>query len=162
MIYSREKHKVRHVTAEKFFLKPVSDTFHGRDIFAPIAAHLAGGTPPARFGRLITDYLRLEFDKPTRTGKRIWTGAILKIDGFGNLITNFHVGEFPTVQTRSFVMAVGAERLTRVVRTFADCPIGEVCVMVGSSGYLEVISNRASAAKMLGCAVGAPAELTLY
>ena len=162
MIYSREKHKVRHVTAEKFFLKPVSETFHGRDIFAPIAAHLAGGTPPAHFGKVIADYLRLEFDRPTRTGKRIWTGAILKIDHFGNLITNFHVGEFPTVQTRSFVMAVGAERLTRVVRTFADCPIGEVCVIVGSSGYLEVISNRASAAMMLGCAVGAPAELTLY
>jgi S-adenosylmethionine hydrolase len=162
MIYSREKHKVRHVTAEKFFLRPVSDTFHGRDIFAPVAAHLAAGTPPARFGRLITDYLRLDFDQPTRTGKRIWTGAILEIDHFGNLITNFHVSEFPTVQTRPFVMAVGAERLTRAVRTFADCPIGEIRLMVGSSGYFEVISNRASAAKMLGCAVGAPAELTLY
>jgi S-adenosylmethionine hydrolase len=162
MIYSREKHKVRHVTAEKFFLKPVSQTFHGRDIFAPVAAHLAAGAPPARFGKLISDYLRLQFEKPTRIGKRIWMGAVLKIDRFGNLITNFHISEFPTVQTRPFVMAIGAQRLTHLARSYAEGNIGDVFVIAGSSGYLEIASNQASAAKILGCAVGAPAELTVY
>jgi len=162
MIFEREKHRVRHVTAQRYFLKPVSQTFHGRDIFAPLAAHLAKGTPPARFGRLIEDYARLDFFKPVRTGKRFWTGTVLKIDHFGNIITNFHISEFPTVMTRPFSLAIGAERVTQLAPTFAACPPGELCLMEGSSGYLEVVANQASAAKRLGCGLGAPAELTIY
>jgi S-adenosylmethionine hydrolase len=89
-------------------------------------------------------------------------GAVLKIDRFGNLITNFHVSEFPTVQTRPFVMAIGAQRLAHLARSYAEGNIGDILVIVGSSGYLEIASNQASAAKILGCAVGAPAELTVY
>ena len=162
MIFEREKHRVRHVTAERFFLKPVSHTFHGRDIFAPVAAYLARGTPPARFGRLIEDFARLDFFKPVRTGRRFWTGTVLKIDRFGNIITNFHISEFPTVKTGPFSLAIGAERVTLLAATFADCPQGELCLLEGSSGYLEVVANQASAAKRLGCGVGGPAELTIY
>jgi len=162
MIFARERHKVRAITAEKYFLKPVSQTFHGRDIFAPVAAHLSKGVAPARFGKPIRDYARLEFYKPVRTGKRIWSGSILKVDRFGNLITNFHVAEFPAVQTRPFEMAIGAERVARLASSFAGCPAGELCAIVGSSGYLEIISNQASAAKCLGCGVGAAVELTIY
>ncbi len=94
MVYGKEKHKVRELTAEKYFRHPVSRTFHGRDIFAPVAAHLAAGVRPAAFGKLINDYLKITFDAPARSGKRVWAGTILKIDRFGNLITNFHIGEF--------------------------------------------------------------------
>ncbi|MEK7406894.1 MAG: SAM-dependent chlorinase/fluorinase [Acidobacteriota bacterium] len=162
LIYAREKHKVRAITAEKYFLKPVSHTFHGRDIFAPVAAHLSKGVLPARFGKPVSDYARSEFYQPLRTGKRTWSGAILKIDRFGNLITNFHLAEFPTIQTRPFEMAAGAERIRGFARTFAACSAGELWVIGGSSGYLEIVSNQASAARRLGCAVGAPVELTLY
>jgi len=162
LVFDRDKHRVRHVTAERFFLKPVSQTFHGRDVFAPVAAHLARGVPPARFGRLIEDYARLEFHKPVRSGKRFWTGSVLKIDRFGNIITNFHISEFPTVKTRPFSLAIGAERVTQTAATFAECPSGELRLVEGSSGFLEVVTNQASAARRLGCAVGAPAELTLY
>jgi S-adenosylmethionine hydrolase len=162
MIYGREKHKVRVVTAEKFFLKPVSDTFHGRDVFAPIAAQLAKGTPAARFGKVIQDYCRLEFYKPVRTGKRVWKGTILKIDRFGNLITNFHIAEFPVVRTRPFSMLAGQQEVATLARTFGERNFGELFLVVGSSGYLEVAANQASAAKMTGAAVGAPVELTIY
>lgn len=162
MIYSREQHKVRAVTANRFFLKPVSDTFHGRDVFAPVAAHLAKGTPPARFGKAITDYCRLRFEKPVRTGKRVWQGAVIKIDAFGNLITNFHISEFPAVQTRLFELTAGQQRVPKLLRTFAEGSLGEVVLVVGSSGYLELVSNQGSAAKMTGCGVGAPVELTVY
>ena len=162
MIYARESHKVRAITAEKYFLRPLSQTFHGRDIFAPVAAQLSKGLAPARFGKLITDYARLEFYKPVRTGKRIWSGSILKVDHFGNLISNFELAEFPTVRTRPFELSVGAELVRRMESSFAGCPAGELCVMVGSSGYLEIVSNQASAARRLGCGVGAAAELTLY
>ncbi|MDQ6758622.1 MAG: SAM-dependent chlorinase/fluorinase, partial [Acidobacteriota bacterium] len=76
MIYSRADHKVRHITCERYFRQPVSPTFHGRDIFSPVAAHLAAGTAPARFGKLVQDPVRLALDQPTQTGKRTWTGAV--------------------------------------------------------------------------------------
>ena len=67
MIFAREQSKVRHITNERYFLHPVSRTFHGRDVFAPTAAHLAAGVPPAQFGKRIDDYLQLTFHQPTRT-----------------------------------------------------------------------------------------------
>src|SRR5579871_4503494 len=85
MIYSRESAKVRMIASDRYFLRPVSNTFHGRDIFSPVAAHLAAGVRPAQFGKLIEDYLRLNFEMPVRTGRRAWTGTILKIDRFGNM-----------------------------------------------------------------------------
>jgi S-adenosylmethionine hydrolase len=162
MVYAREKHKVRAVTAEKLFLKPVSDTFHGRDVFAPCAAHLAKGLAPTRLGKLIADYSRLEFYKPVRTGKRVWNGAILKIDRFGNLITNFHISEFPVVRTRPFSLNAGQQEVTKLARTFADQKPGEIFAIVGSAGYLEIVANQGHAARMTGSAAGAPVELTLY
>ncbi|MCP5109892.1 MAG: SAM-dependent chlorinase/fluorinase, partial [bacterium] len=102
MVYSREKHKARHITARKYFLEHISNTFHGRDVFAPVAAHLRKGTPPSKFGKLIGDHLRPTFEKPVRTGKRYWTGAVLKVDHFGNLITNFRLDEFPELRLRPF------------------------------------------------------------
>ena len=162
MVLAREKSKVRHITNEAFFLHPVSRTFHGRDIFAPVAAHLAAGQPPARFGKLIHDHLRLASAHPVRTARRVWTGSVLKIDRFGNLITNLSVREFGDLQTHPFELQVGFEKLTRLALNFAEGEPGELLVIVGSSGYVEVAANQASAAKKLGCGAGAPVELTLY
>src|SRR5579871_3903341 len=143
MIYAREKHKVRAITRDRYFLKPVSNTFHGRDIFAPVAARLAGGVTPASFGKLITDYLRLEFDKPARTGRRTWTGAILKVDHFGNIVTNFSVGEFPDLGQRAFEMAVGPQRVSLLARHYAERAMGEAFVIAGSAGYYEISVGQA-------------------
>lgn len=163
MIFSREPQKrVRHITAGKYFLQPVSRTFHGRDIFAPVAAHLAAGVKPAKFGKTIDNYVKLNFDRPSRTGKRVWTGTVLKIDRFGNLITNLHIDEFPDVRTRPFDLLAGLQPIRRLALTFSECNPGELFVVEGSSGYLEVAANQGSAAKMLGCGVGSPVELTIY
>lgn len=162
MILSRQKHKVRAITADRYFLKPVSRTFHGRDIFAPCAAHLAAGVAPARFGKLIQDYLKPASERPSRISKRAWTGTILHIDRFGNLITNLEVSEFHEVSERPFELAVGLTHVRRFAPTYAECAPGEIFVLAGSAGYLEVAANQGSAARMLGCGVGAPVELTLY
>jgi S-adenosylmethionine hydrolase len=165
MIYSREeKRKVRAITAERFFRQPVSQTFHGRDIFAPVAAHLAAGIPPARFGKLIRDYLhRRDFDRPVQTGKRIWTGAILHVDRFGNMVTNFRPEDIPGLaEGRAFEMALGPYQVAHIARSYAECPPGEPFLIVGSSGYLEISMNQASAARTLGFAAGAPVEITAY
>jgi len=162
MIFARGKPKVRHITSEGYFLHPVSRTFHGRDVFSPVAAHLASGVTPAKFGKRIEDYLRPAFDKPTQTGKRTWTGTILKADHFGNLATNFHIDQFPSIRTHAFSLNAGVQPITRLALTFAECAPGELFVIVGSSGYLEISASQGPAAKALGCIAGSPVELTIY
>lgn len=162
LVFSREKAKVRHITNEKFMLHPVSRTFHGRDVFSPVAAHLAAGVPPAKFGKLIEDHLRLTLDKPNRSGKRSWTGTVLKVDRFGNLITNFHIDEFSQITARPFDLNIGLEKINRLALTFTECDPGEAFAIVGSSGYIEVAVNQGSAARALGCGAGSPVELALF
>jgi S-adenosyl-L-methionine hydrolase (adenosine-forming) len=162
MIFAREQPKVRHITNERYFLHPISRTFHGRDVFSPVAAHLGAGVTPAKFGKRIDDYLRAAFDQPSRTGKHTWTGTILKTDHFGNLATNFHIDQFPAIRTHAFALKVGRQTIARLALTFSECDPGELFVVVGSSGYLEVAASEASAAQTLGCGAGTPVELTFF
>jgi S-adenosylmethionine hydrolase len=165
---SGRKPKVRHIASERYFLHPVSRTFHGRDVFSPVAAHLAAGVTPAKFGPRVEDYLCASFgepkkgDKPAQTGKHAWTGTILKVDHFGNLATNFHIDQFPSIRTHAFSMNAGLKPITRLALTFSECAPGELCVIVGSSGYLEIAASQGSAAEALGCSAGSPVELTIY
>jgi S-adenosyl-L-methionine hydrolase (adenosine-forming) len=162
-IYAREpKHKVRAITNEKLFLPGHSRTFHGRDIFAPVAAHLSLKITPAQVGKLVTDPVHLSNLMPQRSGKRVWTGSVLRVDHFGNLITNFHSRDFPGITTQPFEMLVGIQTVRRLALNYQEGNIGDVFVIVGSSGYLEVSSSQASAAQILGCGAQAPVELTLW
>ena len=160
-ILTREGCKVRHITEEKFFRQPVSQTFHGRDIFAPIAGTLASGTPSSKVGPLIENYLRLTMERPARTARRGWTGLILHVDHFGNIVTNIPIADFPHILEKPFEVAIGFRLVEKLARSYAEMPAGEVVAIVGSSGYLEIAANQASAAKILGCETGAPVELRL-
>jgi hypothetical protein len=133
---------------------PASNTFHGRDIFAPAAARLANGITAAKLGKLVDNHLRLTFHEPARTGRRVFAGAVLHIDRFGNVITNFRAAEFAgPIEVR-----VGFETVAERARTFGEAPVGELVLVEGSSGYLEIVLNQASAAKRLGVGVGAVLE----
>jgi len=162
MIFARGKAVVRHIANDRYFLKPLSRTFHGRDVFAPVAAYLASGILPSRFGPRIDDPIVLNFDTPVSKGHQAWTGSILKVDRFGNLITNLDVHKFAGVSTRAFALKVGSQTITRLALTFTECEPGELFVVAGSSGFLEVASNSGSAANLLGCGAGSPVELTIY
>jgi len=162
MVYAHEKHKVRAITSERYFLKPVSRTFHGRDVFAPTAAHLAKGAAVARFGKIISNYCRLKFAEPVRTGKHFWRGSVLKVDHFGNLITNFHVDEFGVLRTRPFQLTCGQSEIGYLSETFAEGPPGEPVLIVGSSGYVEIAVNQGSAAQSLHCGTGTPVDLAVW
>jgi S-adenosylmethionine hydrolase len=162
MVYAREKHKVRAITSERHFLKPVSRTFHGRDVFAPTAAHLAKGAAAARFGKIISNYYRLKFAEPVRTGKHFWRGSVLKVDHFGNLITNFHVDEFDALRRRPFQLTCGPSEIGYLSETFAGGPPGEPVLIVGSSGYVEIAVNQGSAAQVLRCGTGTPVDLAVW
>jgi len=162
MIYDAAPQKVRVISNPKVIGKQVSRTFHGRDVFAPAAAHLAAGVPAPKFGKLITDYVRSFLLKPERIARHVWTGTVLKVDRFGNLITNLHIDDFADVKTRPIELRVGLERIHRLALTYAETAIGELFAIVGSSGYIEVAANQASAAKKLGCGSGSPVELEIF
>jgi S-adenosylmethionine hydrolase len=157
-------HEVREITASRYFREPVSMTFHGRDIFAPVAAGLANGAnglAVLELGPRITDYERFSFAKPAQTGPKTWTGTILKVDRFGNLITNFHSETWRRIMNEPFEMRVGRRPVSRMASNYAAMPAGDIFVIAGSAGFLEVSVNRESAAKAVGAASGDTLELRL-
>jgi len=158
MIYAREQHRIRLISQARFFRQPVSPTFHGRDIFAPVAAHLAAGAAASRIGRAISDYLPA-LQLTERTGRRTWTGRILKIDRFGNLITSFHSSEFPDLEQRDFTLLAGGHKIETMAEHYAAAPAGELVVVVGSGGYLEISLNQGPASQRIACRTGAAVEL---
>jgi S-adenosylmethionine hydrolase len=163
MVLAREEGaKFRLISNAKYFLKTVSTTFHGRDIFAPVAAHLAAGVPAARLGKRIEDYLKPGFDKPHRAGKRTWIGRILKIDRFGNVITNFHFDDFGDLALRNFTLNFGPVEVTALAKNYAERAPGELFAILGSSGYYEVSVSQGSAARKIGCEAGAAIELMVW
>ena len=160
-IFSAEEHKIRLVSNARYFLQPVSHTFHGRDIFAPVAAHLAAGVPATRVGKPILDYLKPVSEKPQRCGKRTWVGKVLKIDRFGNVVTSFHVNDFPYLERQDFTLSVGPVATSVLARNYTECSPGELFLIVGSGGYYEVSMSRGSASKHIHCALGGPVELVV-
>jgi S-adenosylmethionine hydrolase len=161
-IYDAALPKVRAIMNSKLMLPRVSRTFHGRDVFAPAAAHLAKGTSPAQFGELVHDFVRVASLAPQRIAPNTWLGRILKVDRFGNLITNLHVDHLPDVRTRPFKLSVGERSIARLALNYAETGIGEMFSIIGSSGYLEISANQQSAMRQLGCSVGAPVQLEIF
>jgi len=162
MIYNSSRHNVRVISNGKLFLKTVSKTCHGRDVFAPAAAHLSKGMAPAKFGKPIGDCVRSFLFKPARLSRHDWSGGVLRTDRFGNLITNFHIDEFPDLVDHPMELRAGLERIARLASTYSETTIGELFAIVGSSGYLEIVVNHGSAAKLLGIASGSPVELEIF
>jgi S-adenosylmethionine hydrolase len=160
-VLTQEGCKVRYISQERYFRKTVSQTFHGRDIFAPVAAHVAAGLAASKLGPRIDNYLRLTIERPNRTARRGWTGAIRHIDHFGNVVTNFPIADFPHIEHQPFEVTVGFRTVEKLARSYAEMTPGELFAIVGSSGYLEISANQESAAKILGCETGAPVEIRL-
>jgi S-adenosyl-L-methionine hydrolase (adenosine-forming) len=158
------KFSVRHITAERYFLQPVSQTFHGRDIFAPVAGWLSNGVAPAEFGPEISDYMRLTLPAAERTADNSLRGVVLKVDKFGNLITNIGEHDVPGLFVPSppaFSLLLAGRTITRLCRSYAEGGKDEFFVIVGSSGFLEIAARQASAAEKLRAAVGTPVEIVV-
>ncbi|MGH9692313.1 MAG: SAM hydrolase/SAM-dependent halogenase family protein [Candidatus Acidiferrales bacterium] len=145
-----------HIISEHYFLQPVSNTFHGRDIFAPVAAWLSKSWQTSSFGEPISDFVRFAIPKPKVAGNTI-KGAVLRTDHFGNLITNLTVQDVPALAAPDgkLAISVGNGRITKVVQMFAQGAAGEAVGFVGSSGYLEISVNKGHAARTLGAGRGA-------
>lgn len=161
-IYEREHPVVvRHVTAEHYYLQPMSKTFHGRDIFAPVAAWLSKGWQTASMGEEITDFKRFALPRP-KVADGASKGVVLKVDSFGNLITNFRAEDLPEAALNggSVKLQVGTHAVTRLVDTFARGNAGEAVAYIGSNGYVEIAMNKGNAARTLSLGRGAPVVLS--
>ena len=158
LVYAQaESVLVREITSSHYFRQPVSSTFHGRDVFAPVAANLAKGVDPAKFGDEITDYVRFAAPTPKRAPDGSLRGIVLKIDRYGNLITNIRASDAPELLGNDpppFRIVLGKSEITEIRSHYAQGAPGEVFAIVGSMGFLEISVNRGTAAKQLGIVKG--------
>ncbi len=157
LIYDREAAvSVRHITAEHYFLNPVSSTFHGRDIFAPVAAWVAKTHQTEAMGEEITDHARFTLPRPKAAGSTV-KGLVLRVDSFGNLVTNFTAEDLPqgAGANGKIKLQVGGKSVEKLAQTFAEGAAGEPVAIVGSSGFVEIAVNKGQAARLLGADRGA-------
>jgi S-adenosyl-L-methionine hydrolase (adenosine-forming) len=149
-----------HIISEHYFRQPVSNTFHGRDIFAPVAAWLSKSWQTSAFGEPIADFARFSIPKPKVNGKTV-KGVVLRVDHFGNLVTNLTAEDVPALVAAdaTFTIRAGNAQVNKIVSMFAQGAAGEAVGIIGSSGYLEISVNKGSAARAL--AVGRGAEVTV-
>jgi len=165
LIYAREERMhVRHVTSTHYFLQPISNTFHGRDIFAPVAAYLAKRVDGEKFGDIVDDYVRFNAPKPKPVDARTMRGVVLKVDRFGNLVTNITAQDVPMLfqeNAPSFKIVAGKREVTSIKTNYSEGEPGEVFGILGSMGYLEISTNRGSAAQAVGIGKGSDVSIIL-
>lgn len=162
LVYEKEQSLiVRHLTTEHYFLHPVSRTFHGRDVFAPVAGWLSKNWNPPTMGEEIEDFKRFAFPKP-KAEDGVTKGVVLRVDHFGNLLTNLTTGDIPEGILKSGVvqLQVNGSDVKRVVASFAQGEAGEPIAILGSSGYVEIVVNKGSAARLLNAGRGAAVALS--
>jgi S-adenosylmethionine hydrolase len=143
------------LTEKKYQLPNPSSTFHGRDVFAPVAAHLAKGVPLSKLGMKLTRWVKGEIPKPRKTAKGT-LGQVLWVDHFGNLITNLEKRHIPPRP----VFKIGKKILWCVGNHYAEAKKGEVIALMGSSSYLEISVNGGRADHKLGISIGALVEIS--
>jgi S-adenosylmethionine hydrolase len=165
LVYEREERvMVRHITSDHYFHQPISNTFHGRDIFAPVAAYLSKGVDTSKFGDEITDYVRFAAPKPKPVAANTWKGVVLKTDKFGNLITNITPKDIPQIfdgSSNAFKIAVGKAEVTKLCSNYAQGAQGELFAILGSAGFLEISANKAAASRLAGADKGSEVAVTI-
>lgn len=134
------------LAAPEFRLRAVSRTFHGRDVFAPAAAHVAAGVDPARLGPRVTDPVRLPWPAPRRTGAGV-AGVVVHVDRFGNLVTSIPAEAVAGLGADAAVVVAG--RRLALVSTYGALARGRAGALVGSSGRIEIAVREGSAARRL-------------
>lgn len=157
-----------HLNQPRFWHAPVSHTFHGRDIFAPVAAHLANGVPLSELGEPLSDPVRLPFPRAVRI-PRGWQGEVIHVDSFGNLATNLglehlHLHQMPQSQPPDpsrVKLEIAGIQIDGMVQTFGDRLSGALTALIDSAGALSIVMVNGSAARLLDVGVGEPVMLSL-
>ncbi|MGB9713712.1 MAG: SAM hydrolase/SAM-dependent halogenase family protein [Candidatus Bathyarchaeales archaeon] len=147
--------RVYEISNSKLMLPKISNTFHGRDIFAPAAAHLANGTPPADFGPQIHSIVMPEFAKVVRKRNSL-IGEVLHIDGFGNIITNFSKEDFEKLGVKEVVEVrlKDVELRLKLCKAYAETEPQKPLAIIGSHNFLEISINQGNAARTFRAKIG--------
>lgn len=146
------------VENRNYFLSPVSKTFHGRDIFAPVAAHLSLGTPLGELGPALNPdrIARLDICRPVSARRGELSARVIAVDHFGNLTTNVELNALSRygIDPTDALIVIGSATVGGISRRYVDVPAGRPLVLTGSRGLLEIAVNRGSAQAMFNAAVG--------
>ena len=150
-IMNTAKHpEIIHLTENKYFLSSISRTFHGRDIFAPVAAHISRGTDPLKMGPVVHDPVRLSMPVVEQHGD-ILCGQVIRVDHFGNMITNINRQDIDRYAgDEAPAIKIGNLVIDTLYRTYADAEEGKIMALFGSSECLEIAVNRGRACDQLG------------
>jgi len=149
VLQARKVRRAVQLTEKRFWRSALSHTFHGRDLFGPVAAHLSHGVDLLEFGpSLETPLIQLPLDPPTCQGSTL-RGRIVRTDSFGNLITNITASLLPERERERLVVELGHQRIEWLSRTYGQRGRGELLALIGSSGFLEIAVNGGHAGEIL-------------
>jgi S-adenosylmethionine hydrolase len=147
--------EIVHLTDPSYHLSPVSRTFHGRDIFAPVAAHLARGIPLVELGQPLEEITTFPLPRPHVRSDRTVVGQVIHVDRFGNLITSITskdlVDHSPLGES---VVKIKGQSIRGIVNTYAEVMPGKLLALIGSEGHLEISVSGGSASQTLKAKVG--------
>lgn len=145
--------RVIQLTNQDYWRKEVSYTFHGRDIFAPVAGHLSLSVEPDNLGQVVTEWVELDLPMATITDSEL-RGEVVFVDEFGNLLTNIPAEQYLAWANQNVEIKIGTFHVKKRVRTYSEASVGEVVALVSSLNTFEVSVNQGSAAKRLGLSTG--------
>jgi len=153
VLRARRPDEIRAITSPAISREVVSATFHGRDIIAPAAAHLAIGKPPEDLGPLVSKYITLRNFEPS-SDERGLVGEVIFKDTFGNLITNIHADRLGDTPPGAWLVEIAGERIAGIGRTYGERQAGTLISLLGSSGWVEVAVVNGDAARLLTAGAG--------
>jgi S-adenosyl-L-methionine hydrolase (adenosine-forming) len=148
--------EIVHLDQPRYWLADVSNVFHGRDIFSPVAAHIVNGVPLASLGSPIHDPVRLKIPVPARTA-RGWLGQVIQIDHFGNLATNLTQSQMKEI--RNIKVEIAGHTIIGLVPTFGSCPPGDLIALYGTQDDLIISVVNGNAQQLLRVGLGAAVEV---
>ncbi len=156
--------QVYHISNRRYMLPRISRTFHGRDVFAPVAAYLAGGRHPSQFGPEIQDHVFPEFAKPSARKDGLF-GEVLHIDDFGNLISNISAGELKKTGIHEGscldVYLKGKISTLKLCSAYGEVTTKKLLAIIGSSDFFEIAINQGNASQMFKVKAGDPVRVSL-
>jgi S-adenosylmethionine hydrolase len=150
--------EIRQLTNQDVFRQPVSPTFHGRDIFAPVAARLTQGVLLDWIGPEVSDYQELEWPVAELRGETL-TGQILHVDRFGNCVTNIDAEALGALSGKELTVALPGGQTCPLKKFYKEVEAGQPLALIGSTGFLEIAINTGHAAKQFNLQVGTPLEV---
>jgi S-adenosylmethionine hydrolase len=162
-IYQKENvNRVVHLKESHYFRSPVSNTFHGRDIFAPIAAYVAKQVDWSRMGEEISDYVKFTTPAPAIVSDKQIRGHVIHVDRFGNIITNLTAAELPHEKVlQGLRVRLGKHEAARLLNNFSEAGNNELFAYFGSAGFLELAMPRQNAARLVDARRGIEVEVLI-